>query len=58
MDATCSWQCKASTTRNPDNVTTTNQHEATTSKSEDEKYCVGDGTDMYMQGFAVGVKQF
>ena len=56
MDATCSWQCKATTTRNPDNVTSTNQHEATTSKSEDEKYCVGDGTDMYMQGFAVGVK--
>ena len=54
MDFNCSWSCKATTTADPDTNKTTTSDDGSTSTPE-EKYCIG-GTDMYMQGFAVGIK--
>ena len=55
MDPTCAWSCRPTTTNNPDNNVTTTTGTTTTGGGED-KYCIGSGTDMYMQGFAVGIK--
>ena len=53
MDPTCRWQCT------PDNMTAHSGHHMASGQvhqtrlEEDDKFCNGDGTDMFMQGFQV-----